>query len=299
MQSKNAALTADLTDSMLAACDELDQNWDGMVITSAGKNFCVGADLKGVLEAAKDGSFDELEGTLARTQELMMRLKYSAKPIVAAPFGMALGGGCEICLHASSIQAAGETYIGLVELGVGLIPGAGGTKEMTLRAIQRASGTTVQVVEYLVPALMTIGNGKTSSSAYDAMELGYLRPTDGVSLSNEYLLGDAKQRALALVATDYHPPVKRAFPVPSINDNALLLMAASGMQKAGYISEYDNHLLESLINVMTGGGVSKNEMITEDYLLSLEREEFISLCKEEKTQQRIEHMLKTGKPLRN
>lgn len=298
-QSKSSALTSDLTDSILAACDELDKNWAGMVITSAGKNFCVGADLKGVLGLIKEGRFEELDQALKHTQRLPMRLKYSQKPIVAAPFGMTLGGGCEMVMHCAGVQAAGETYMGLVELGVGLIPGSGGTKETVVRAAERVRGTTVQIIEYLQPALMSIGMAKTSSSGYDAVELGYMRPGDGVSLSREYQLNDAKQRVLGLVGNGYRPPVMRHFPVPCINDNALMLMIAKGMLDAEYISEYDYHLLQKMVFIMTGGGLSRNEMISEEYLLKLEREAFISLCREQKTQDRIEHMLTTGKPLRN
>ncbi|MDL2258342.1 3-hydroxyacyl-CoA dehydrogenase/enoyl-CoA hydratase family protein [Eubacteriales bacterium OttesenSCG-928-K08] len=299
LQAKNAALSSDATDSILAACDELDKNWAAMVITSAGKNFCVGADLKGVLSLIKENKFDELEQALKHTQRVPMRLKYSRKPIVAAPFGMTLGGGCELAMHCSAIQAAGETYMGLVEIGVGVIPGSGGTKETVVRAVQKATSTNTPVVDYLMPALMSIGTAKTSSSGYDAMELGYMRPTDGVSLSRTYQLNDAKARALALVATNYRPPIARPFPVPNANDNALLLMIAQGMLMAEYMTEHDYLILEKLFFIMTGGGLSKNEMITEEYLLKLEREAFVELCREQKTQDRIEHMLKTGKALRN
>ncbi|MDR0851881.1 MAG: 3-hydroxyacyl-CoA dehydrogenase/enoyl-CoA hydratase family protein, partial [Clostridiales Family XIII bacterium] len=239
IQSKGSTLSEDLVESVLTACDELDKNWKGMVITSAGKNFCVGADLKAVSAAIKEGNFEGIENMLESADRMQLRLKYSYKPIVAAPFAMTLGGGCEISMHCAGIQAAGETYMGLVEIGVGLIPGAGGTKETIMRAAERAKGTTVEVIEYLLPALMTIGNAKTSSSGYDAIDLGYMRPTDGVSLSRQYQLNDAKNRVLALVGTNYRPPVARPFLSPCINLNGLLPMMSNGMLDAGFISEHD------------------------------------------------------------
>lgn len=299
IQSKNAALSDALMQAMVKASDELDRNWAGMVITSASKNFCVGADLKSALAYIKAGEFNIIEKKVELTQDITLRNKYSEKPIVAAPFGMALGGGCEVMMQCSGVQAAGETYCGLVEMGVGLIPGGGGMKEVTMRALERTEGTSALQTEFLLAALEKVAAAKVSSSAYDAIDMGYMRKGDGISLGREYQLADAKNKVLGMIAAGYHPPEMKPFPCPGINDNALLLMGGKSMVDSGYMSEYDYFIFQQLVYVMTGGGVSKNEMITEKYLLKLEREAFVLLCKEAKTQERIAHMLSTGKALRN
>jgi len=299
IQSKNAALSAGLTDAFEKAYVELNKNWLGMVITSAGKNFCVGADLKSALAMIQNGAFSDIEASVVLTQQMTLRHKYSPKPIVSAPYSMALGGGCEIAMQCSASQVAGETYMGLVELGVGLIPAGGGTKEITMRALQRTTGTMASATDFLMAAIQTIAMGKVSSSAYEAIELGLLRETDGVSLSHEYQLADAKRKVLNLISEGYKPPVSEVIPCPGINDNGVLLGMAKNMLDGGNISEYDYHLFSKLVYIMTGGGVSKGKPITEQYLLDLEREVFVELCKERRTQERIDYMLSKGKPLRN
>ena len=212
---------------------------------------------------------------------------------------MVLGGGCELVMQSSAIQASGETYIGLVEVGVGLIPAGGGVKEMTIRALDRIKGTTAFTVDFIKPYLQYIGTARVSSSAKEAQKLGYIKPTDGITLNNDLLLADAKKKVLELVEKGYIPPVSKSFPAPGINDNALASMEAKVMLDAGMVSEYDLHLFKKLLYIMTGGNVTKGSIITEQYLLDLEREAFVDLCKERKTQERIEHMLTKGKPLRN
>lgn len=299
IQSKNSALSTGLNEALVEAYDELDKNWAGMVITSGGKNFCVGADLKGVTELIRTGDFSVIDESVKVTQSITLCNKYSTKPIVSAPFGMALGGGCELSIQCAATQAAGETYMGLVEFGVGLVPAGGGMKEITMRTLERTEGTMALKTEFLLAAIQTVAMAKTSSSGFEAIELGLMRKTDGVSLSRGYQIVDAKQKVLSLLAAGYTPPIQKPFPCPGLNDNALLLMSAKTMVDAGYMSDYDYYIYEQLVFIMTGGGVSKNQMITEQYLLDLEREVFVRLCKEKKTQERITHMLTTGKPLRN
>jgi len=299
IQSLNAALTEALLDDMLEAGDEMERNWQGMVMTNSGKNFCVGADLKGALAVIKEGRFSELEQSVYKTQMLTLKNKYASKPIVCAPHGMALGGGCELLMQCAAVQAHGETYMGLVELGVGLIPGGGGLKELTLRALERPGSTTAFVTDFLLSAVQVVATAKTSASAFEAVGLGFMQASDGVSLSIDYLIADAKNKVLALASSNYTPPEKKAYRCAAINDNALLSMVGRTMRDGGYMTEYDLHIFDQVVYVMTGGGLSKNELITEEYLLQLEREAFIGLCREKKTQERIEHMLTTGKPLRN
>lgn len=299
LHTRTSAISAELLDTMIEAQEELKRNWDGMVITSANKNFCVGADLNTVLSYIESQKWDELDAVLKKSQDIYMKNKYSYKPVVMAPFGMVLGGGCEIVMHSSAIQASGETYMGLVELGVGLIPAGGGVKEMTLRALDRIKGTNAFTNEFIVPYLQNIITAKVSSSAKEASKLGFMKQTDGISLNQNLLITDAKKRVLELIDKGYTPPAAKSFPAPGMNDNALGIMHGKVMLDAGMISEYDLHLFKKILYIMTGGNVTKGAMINEQYLLDLEREVFVELCKEKKTQDRIRHMLTKGKPLRN
>lgn len=299
MGGRNSAITVPLLEAMSRAQDELAANWDGMVLTGSGKNFCVGADLKTVLPMIEAGQYAELEQLLRTSDRIYLRNKYSNKPVVAAPYGQVLGGGCEITMQCSAVQAAGESYIGLVEVGVGLIPGGGGVKELTMRAIERTKGTGAFLVDFLIPYLENIAMAKVATSGPEARSMGFLRAGDGVSLSQDWLLTDAKTRVLSMAAEGYTAPISAPFAAPGLNDNAILLIAAKQMQDAGFISEYDALIFRKLVNIMTGGGVSKGTMITEQYLLDLEIEAFMELCREQKTKDRIRAMVTTGKPLRN
>jgi 3-hydroxyacyl-CoA dehydrogenase len=216
-----------------------------------------------------------------------MALKYAPKPVVAAPFGMALGGGCEVALHASKVQASAETYMGLVETGVGLIPAGGGTKEMLLRAPDARA------------AFELIGYAKVSTSAANARELGLLRPQDGISMNPERVIADAKAAALALVPAYAPGGPRHDIAVAGEAGYALLKMALYLAREGGYISEYDALVGEKLAYVISGGRLTGEQKVSEQYLLDLEREAFLSLCGQAKTQERMQHMLKNGKPLRN
>ncbi len=285
--SKMNSLGEDNIGMMYAGLEETAKNFDAMIIANQGENFSVGANLMMVLLAAQEGEWDELNMAINRFQQVNMALKYAVKPVVAAPFSRALGGGCEISLHATRCQASAETYIGLVEVGVGLIPGGGGCKELLVRLKDPR-----KVFEL-------IGFAKVSSSADDARKLGLLNRTDRISMNADRLIADAKDLAL-LLAKDYSPGTPRTdIPVAGENGYAMLKIGAWSAQQGGYISDYDTVVAEKLANILCGGRLTGSQTVSEQYLLDLEREAFLSLCGNAKTQERMQFMLKTGKPLRN
>ncbi len=285
--SKMNALGEDIIGMLYAGLEETNKNFNAMVIANEGENFSIGANLMMVLLAAQEGEWDELDRAIARFQNVNMALKYAAKPVVAAPFSRTLGGGCEIVLHSARAQASAETYIGLVEVGVGLIPGGGGCKELLLRLKDPR-----KVFEL-------IGYAKVSASAEDAKKLGLLDRADLISMNPERLIGDAKALALSL-GPRYAPGVPRTdIKVAGENGFALFKLGAWSLRQGHYISDHDVLIAEKLGNVLTGGRLTGEQAVSEQYLLDLEREAFLSLCGHPKTQERMGYMLKTGKPLRN
>jgi 3-hydroxyacyl-CoA dehydrogenase len=228
-----------------------------------------------------------------------MALKYADVPVVVAPHGLTLGGGCEIALHADRVQAAAETYMGLVEVGVGLIPGGGGTKEMTIRAAEQQPPGTNDLLPVIQRAFETIAFAKTSASGPDAIRLGYLRDVDSVTMNRERLVADAKARALIRVDEGYHAPVPRSVPVGGDAVLAPLKLGIHLAWRAGRISDHDALIGRKLATIMAGGVLPHPSTVSEQQLLDLEREAFLSLLGERRTQERIQHTLKTGKPLRN
>jgi 3-hydroxyacyl-CoA dehydrogenase len=285
--SKMNTIGEDIFLMLRAGLAELETNFEAMVIGNQGENFCVGANLMMVLLAAQDEEWGELNAVIHRYQQLNMALKYAPKPVVAAPFGMALGGGCETPLHCARIQASAELYMGLVEVGVGLIPGGGGCKEMLTR-----SRDVRKVFEQ-------IGFAKVSTSAAEARNFKYLRDGDGISMNPERLIDDAKHLALSVVA-GYAPGAPRTdITVSGQEGYALMKMGVWMAHEGGYISDYDAVIGEKLAHVLSGGRLTGSPQVSEQYLLDLEREAFLSLCGRPQTQARIQHMLKTGKPLRN
>lgn len=285
--SKMNSLGEDTLRMLQAGLVELESNYSAMVIANQGDNFSVGANLMMVLLAAQEGEWDELNLAIHRYQQLNMQLKYAAKPVVAAPFGMALGGGCETPLHCTRIQASAELYMGLVEVGVGVIPGGGGCKEMILRERD------------VKKSFERLGFAKVSGSAQEAREFGYLRDGDGISMNKERLIDDAKGLALSLVS-GYAPGAPRTdVTVSGAEGFALMKMGVWMARQGGYISDYDVVVGEKLAHVLSGGRLTGSQQVSEQYLLDLEREAFLSLCGRPETQARIQHMLKTGKPLRN
>ncbi|MGB8493000.1 MAG: 3-hydroxyacyl-CoA dehydrogenase NAD-binding domain-containing protein [Candidatus Acidiferrum sp.] len=306
--AKMNAIGADLIAMMHKGLKRLENDFDAMVIANQASNFSVGANLMLVLVGAQEQEWDELHMAVKQFQNVNLAIKYAPKPVVAAPQGMALGGGCEIGLHAAKIHAAAEAYIGLVEVGVGLIPGGGGTKEMLIRANENAaSGDDLDLFHTLRPVFENIATAKVGTSAEECRELGYLRRNDSYSMNRERLVADAKQTALALARDGWKPAASswqegaQSTQIKVLGESFLAAakMAIHLMVRGGYASDYDAHVARQLANILAGGALSAPQLVSEQYVLDLEREAFVSLCGEKKTQERIAHTLKTGKPLRN
>jgi len=296
--SKMNSIGGDTLEMLLSGINEAAANHAALVVGCEGDVFSAGANLMLLLLEAQEGNWDEIDLMVRAFQKTTMAIKTAAIPVVVAPAGLALGGGCEICLHGDRVQAAAETYMGLVEVGVGLIPAGGGTKEMVLRAVDRSHGRDYRAE--IQAAFETIGFGKVSASGPDAKRLGYLRDIDAVSINRERVIGDAKARALARVAEGYQPPVRRSsVPVGGAELFAMLSLGIHLAHRAGRISDHDATIGRKLARILTGGDLPHASHVTEEDLLALEREAFLSLCGEPKTQARIGHTLKTGKTLRN
>jgi 3-hydroxyacyl-CoA dehydrogenase len=252
-----------------------------------------------LLLEAQEENWDEIDLMIRGFQAATQALRHSPVPVVVAPAGLALGGGCEIVLHGDRVQAAAESYIGLVEVGVGLIPGGGGTKEMLARATEAAPGAD-DLLPVVQPVFETIAFAKVSTSAAHAHQLGYLRHCDSETMNRERLMADAKALALARVEQGYHPPARRlAIPVGGETVLAALKLGVHLAWRAGRISDHDAVVGRALARILSGGSLPHRTAVSEDYLLELERESFLQLCGERKTLERIQHTLKTGKPLRN
>lgn len=297
--SPNNSIGADIVTMIQKSLAEVEKNYLGMVIGNQGKNFCVGANLMLILLEAEEENWDEIDLMIRALQNEMMAMKYAKKPIVAAPFGMTLGGGAEICLHSHAIQASSETYMGLVELGVGLIPGGGGTKEMAVRAMEGVlPGVQVAPDYFFAKRFEAIAMAQVSTSAEKARQLGFLRDHDRYSMNPDHILMDAKARVIDL-ANNFRPNLPTKVKAGGPGVRATLEMALYGMRQGNYISDYDQHLGKKLAYAMTGGDRPAGMLVDEQILLDLEREAFLSLVGEPKTQDRIRHMLAKGKPLRN
>jgi 3-hydroxyacyl-CoA dehydrogenase len=278
----------------------VEKDFVGMVIGNHAERFSVGANLLMLVGEIVKSNWPGIEGAIKAIQDAMMAMKYFEKPIVAAPHGMALGGGCEVCLSSHRIVAALESYMGQVEIGVGLLPGAAGNKEVYIRCIEGIpDGVNVDLLPFLRKAFENIAMAKVSSSAEEARKLGFLRPTDKVTANVDHQLYDAKQTVLAMVQDGFKPPRPKLIPVAGDGGRAAIKYMANTMRQGGFISEYDEFIAGKLAYILTGGDVLTGAMITEQQMLDLEREAFVSLCGEKKTQERITHMLKTNKPLRN
>lgn len=298
--SPSNAIGTDFTQMISYAIDEVERNYKGLVIGNHGKNFCVGANLAMMLMEAQDENYDEINYVVKQFQDTLMKIKYSSKPVVVAPHGMTLGGGAEICLPAASIQASSETYIGLVEASVGLIPGGGGNKELYIKHLNKMkSGVEIDLLKVASKVFETIAMAKVSTSAQEAVISNFLGDKDGISVNDDHLLYDAKQKVLALYEAGYKPPVRNKIPVAGETGYATLLIGAETMYQSGYISEYDVKIAKKLAYVIAGGKVPYGTEVDEQYLLDLEREAFLSLIQDMKSQARMQHMLTKGKPLRN
>ncbi|WP_409293445.1 3-hydroxyacyl-CoA dehydrogenase/enoyl-CoA hydratase family protein [Peribacillus sp. SCS-37] len=298
--SQNNAIGLDITQMINFAVEETERNFKGLVIGNRGKNFCVGANLAMILMEAQDDNIYELDMVVRHFQQAMMKIKYSSKPVVAAPFGMTLGGGAEVCLPAARIQASSETYMGLVEAGVGLIPGGGGNKELYLKHLENMpKGVEFDLQKVANKVFETIAMAKVSTSAAEARENNFLREEDSISMNPDHLLHDAKRSVLALSEAGYQAPVRKKVPVVGETGYAALLLGANAMHLSGYISGHDLKIAKKLAYVLAGGKVPFGTEVDEQYLLDLEREAFLALVAEGKSQQRMQHMLLKGKPLRN
>jgi len=286
-------------------------NFDAFLITNDATNFSVGANLMLLLMSVQEEEWDDVDMVIRQFQGMTQAIKFSPKPVVAAPFGLCLGGGTEISLHAVARQPHAELYTGLVEVGVGLLPGGGGCKEMLLRAVDGAAAAhgkssgealagSVEMLEAMKRAFETIGTAKVATSAHEARGLGFLSDSDRITMNRERVLSDAKTRALELVRAGYEPPVPRTdIPAPGENLLAALRMGVHIMRQGDFITDYEVKLGTKIAEVLCGGNVTPGTPVSEQYILDLEREGFKSLCGEKKTQERIQYTLKTGKTLRN
>ncbi len=299
--TKMNAIDGDIVSMMNEGVALAEKDFAGMVIANHAENFCVGANLMLVFLEAQNKNFENIERMIREFQNACMRLRYSEKPVVAAPAGMTLGGGTEICLGADRIRAAAETYMGLVEVGVGLLPAGGGTKEMVIRSLEGIpDGVSADPLPFLRKAFETIGMAKVATSAKEARELGFLRPWDRISIQRDFLIQEAKNVVLGMNREGYEMPRPRAdIALPGRSEFSTFAYALYAMKVAGHISEYDERIGRKIAFVMTGGDIPRGTRLSEQDLLDLEREAFLSLCGEEKTQARIQHMLMKGKPLRN
>jgi 3-hydroxyacyl-CoA dehydrogenase len=299
--SKMNAIGGDTISMLNAGAKALeDGEFEALVVANQGENFCVGANLMLLLISAQEGDWDEVDLMIRAFQNANMRLKTAPRPVVVAPFGMTLGGGCEITLHAARVRAASETYIGLVEFGVGLVPAGGGTKELTIRAHDAVAGTTADPFEFVRKYFEQIAMAKVATSAEEARGFGFLRQADSISMNRDRLVADAKQVALDAAREGYVPYHPRT-DVPALGAPVLaaIKLGVYQMLEGGYISEHDAKIATKVARIMTGGDLSHATTVSEQVLLDLEREAFLSLCGERKTLERIQHTLKTGKPLRN
>ncbi|MGM1048923.1 MAG: 3-hydroxyacyl-CoA dehydrogenase NAD-binding domain-containing protein [Bacillota bacterium] len=297
--SPNNAIGADILVMIQQSVDEVRANYRGLVVANEGRNFCVGANLMLMLMEAQSGDWDEVDDIIRLFQGSMMKLKGLEKPVVAAPHRMTLGGGVEACLPADRVVFSSETYFGLVETGVGLIPAGGGCKEMALRIGDNHPDPESDLQPAINKIFETIAMAKTSTSGHDAIRMGYGRPTDTVVMNPDHRIYEAKQAVLAMDRAGYVPPQPGRARVVGRDGRAVLQMGALGLKQSGYISEHDHLIAKKLAHILSGGDVPAGTVVTEQHLLDLEREAFLSLLGEVKTQQRMQHMLAKGKPLRN
>ena len=303
--NKMNALTRETIELLDEALDFIDQNGVGLVIGNQAGGvpgaFSAGADIKGILAAAKDKKFDEIEAMVAGLQNVLQKAKYAAFPVVTAPFGLALGGGCEICLASDRIVANADLYTGLVEIGVGLLPAGCGCLNLwrKMTASIPEAVTEIDLARFFIPTFMNIAMAKVSTSAADARSAGFLGPRDRIVFNRDYLVGEAKKEVLKMVDEGYAPPMKRRVRVVGESAQGMIAAEIYNMHSGGFISDYDAHLAKRIAFVISGGEVRANSEVAEQTILNLERQNFVELLHQEKTLARLEHLLETGRPLRN
>jgi len=306
--TKMNAMGDDIINMVMKSADIVSKDFQGLVIANHADNFSAGANLPLVLFSAQEEEWDDLDWMIKQFQDSFMKLKYLDKPVVAAPAGLALGGGCEICMASDRVRFAAETYMGLVEVGVGLIPAGGGCKELLIRntghlfEVQKGGiyPKQIEFMPFVARAFETIATAKVATSGPEAITLGYLKSTDKMTANRDYLIEDAKKTVLAMNMEGYTTPRPLdEIRVAGENTFAMIKLGLWTMHKSGYITEHDVTVSTKVGYVLCGGNVLEYTKVSEQYLLDLEREAFLSLCGEPKTQERIQHMLNTGKPLRN
>jgi 3-hydroxyacyl-CoA dehydrogenase len=298
--TKGNSFDQDVVEILIEGLDRVERDYEGLVVGNEGENFSTGANIFMAAVAAQNEMWDQIESFLKLGQDMHMRMRYFPKPVIVAPAGMALGGGAEIVMHASRVVASVETYIGLVEMGIGVIPSWGGVKEMLRRVLNppmRTNGT--EPLSYLQRIFEQIGLAKVAMSAEEARKMGILHDCDRVVMNRDLLLAEAKKEVLHLREVGYHPPLPEKIFAAGRDAFGALKVGIHMMKEGGYITEYESHLAQKLAYVMTGGMLSKPSWVDEQHILDLEREAFISLCGEKKTQERMWHMLQKRKPLRN
>jgi 3-hydroxyacyl-CoA dehydrogenase len=298
--TKMNSIGGEVLEGVMKSIALAEERFKGLVIANGSDKFSAGANVGLIFMFAAEQEYDELDFAIRQFQNTTMRLRYSSVPVVVAPHGMTLGGGCEMCLHADAVQAAAETYIGLVEMGVGLIPGGGGTKEMAVRAADRNIKEDIEL-NYLQQLFINIGTAKVATSAQEAFEMSILRKgVDGISMNPDRRVADAKRKVLGLYDAGYTQPIQRTdIKVQGRTGLGPILTGTHAMWRGGYISDYDKFIAEKLAYVMCGGDLSQPTLVSEQYLLDLEREAFLSLAGQRKTLERLQSILTTGKPLRN
>jgi 3-hydroxyacyl-CoA dehydrogenase len=299
--TKMNSLDPDILNMCDRALEEIEKDHVGLVIGNQGGNFCAGANILAIVMAAENKQWDYIEKAIKDMQDKFLRLRYSPKPVVAAPFGMTLGGGAEVAMAADRICASAETYMGMVEVGVGLVPAGGGCSQMIQRVISPAMKmANSDPLPFLMKVFETVAMAKVSGSAAQAGELGFLKESDQLVMNGDHLLNEAKRLVLEISAAGYTPPAptKSVYAVGA-RGMAFLSQGVTSMVWSRHISEYDKHIGQKLAYILSGGSLSAPQWVPEQYILDLEREVFLSLCGEEKTIARIKHMLTTGRPLRN
>ena len=299
-KTKANSIDPDIISMLHEACAKAETDFRGLVVANEGEHFCVGANLFGVVMAAGAGQWDQLREMIKGYQYATQRMKYASVPVVVCPYGMTLGGGLELCFGGDAVQAAAETYSGLVEVAVGLIPGGAGTLNMLYRALETIpEGVAVDSYPYVTQVFKNIALAKVATSAEEAKALGYFRRTDGISFDKSRQVVDAKKRAIGMAESGYHAPTPRAFKLPGESGIATLGMMVDTLVAGGYASEHDAKIARKLANVLCGGVSGASREVSEDDILDLEREAFLSLCGEPKSQERMQYMLMNNKPLRN
>jgi 3-hydroxyacyl-CoA dehydrogenase len=300
LATKANSVDADVIAILAQAVDIAERDFRGLVIFNQGEHFSVGANLFAVVIAAGQKKWEDIRAMGRAFQRANQRMKYASVPVVAAPYGMAIAGGLEMCLGATAIQAAAETYAGLVEVGVGLIPGAGGCMNLLWRSMESIpEGVRVDAYPFVTQVFQNIALAKVATSADEAKALGYFRQSDGVSFDKARLLSEAKARAIGLAEAGHHPPAPRAHVLPGENGIATLRMMIGTLVAAGQASEHDALVATKLAGVLCGGVDGAAGPVTEERVLELEVEAFLSLCGEPKSQERMQFMLMNNKPLRN